>query len=510
MMQPDPRFPHLPTLVHILRASIAAEPERVAMICGERQVSYTEFGRAVAGLATRLAPLRVAGGRIVVMVPNSIETAVAILATVTARAQVVPVNPFYTMSELGPLFGIAEAAAVICDATTVEKAEGLARLYGIPHVVQLGLPGLQLDDWIRDPACTLESFPLPDANDPALLIFTGGTTGVPKGVNHSHRALTFSHVQHCSMWPVEFGRERFLTVTPMFHIWGLGYALLVPIYTRGTLVIIPRYDADTVVQALSDHRITVFGGGPAPIYLGLLHSPKFASADLSQLKYSLSGGSPCPEELHHNWLQCTGCALFEGFGMSEGAPLSLNPAWGTRKIRSVGVPVALTEIRIVDLETGSQIQPVHARGEICVRGPQVTSGYRNNPAETAQALRDGWLHTGDIGYLDDDGYLFIVDRKKEMVIVGGYNVYPREIDELLFAHPAIKEAAAVGQSDEILGETLAAYVVLQPGATLTEEEFFDFCKDRLVKYKRPVAVHFITELPRTGVGKINKMALRRR
>lgn len=510
MMQPDPRFPHLPTLVQILREAVTTAPERIALICGDRQVTYAEFGRAVAGLARRLEQLQVAGGRVVVMVPNSIETAVAILAVATARAQVAPVNPFYTVGELRPMFAIAEPTAVICDASTRDKAHELAALHGIANVLQLGISGSRIEDWIGDPANALDALPTPQPDDPALLIFTGGTTGVPKGVNHTHRGLTFSHVQHCTMWPVEFDNERFLTVTPMFHIWGLGYALLVPLYTRGTLLIIPRYDADLVVQALSDHRITVFGGGPAPIYLGLLHSPRFADADLSHLKYSLSGGAPCPEELHRDWQKRTGCALFEGYGMSEGAPICLNPAQGMRKIRSVGLPVPRTEIRIVDLDSGMQPQPAGTRGEICVRGPQITSSYRNNPTETAQALRDGWLHTGDIGYLDDDGYLFIVDRKKEMVIVGGFNVYPREVDEILFAHPCIKEAATVGLPDELLGEALVAYVVLNPGADLSEDEFFAYCKEHLVKYKRPVAVHFINEIPRTGVGKINKMALKRR
>jgi long-chain acyl-CoA synthetase len=194
--------------------------------------------------------------------------------------------------------------------------------------------------------------------------------------------------------------------------------------------------------------------------------------------------------------------------MSEGAPFCLNPAEGERRLMSVGNPVPETEIQIVDLETGSRVLPIGEPGEVRVRGSQLMLGYRNNPGETSQALRGGWMHTGDIGYVDADGFLFLIDRKKDMVIVGGYNVYPREIDELLHGHPKIREAATVGRPDPRLGEVLVAFVVMNRGATMTEPEFFDYCRDNLVKYKRPVEVRFIEALPRTGASKIDKLALR--
>ncbi|MCP5145505.1 MAG: AMP-binding protein, partial [Gammaproteobacteria bacterium] len=200
----------------------------------------------------------------------------------------------------------------------------------------------------------------------------------------------------------------------------------------------------------------------------------------------------------------------EGWGMTEGAPFCLNPYDGVRKILSVGMPVPETVVDVVDVETGTQSLPVGQAGEFRVRGPQVTKGYHHNPEETALAIRDGWLHTGDIGYKDDDGYYFIVDRKKEMIIVGGYNVYPRQVDEVLFSHPKIQEAAAVGKADPELGEAVAAFVVLKHGETMSEQEFFDFCKKEMVKYKRPVEVHFIDALPRTGANKINKLQLKQR
>jgi len=244
--------------------------------------------------------------------------------------------------------------------------------------------------------------------------------------------------------------------------------------------------------------------------MGLLTSPLFNQVDLSALKYCISGGAPCPEDLHHEWLRRTGCPLLEGWGMSEGAPFCLNLYDRERRMLSVGNPVPETEVHVVDLETGTQILPMGEAGEVRVRGPQLMRGYHNKPEETANSLRDGFMYTGDIGYVDEDGFLYLVDRKKDMIIVGGYNVYPREIDEVLFNHPAIREAATVGKRDGRLGEVVAAFVALEPGASLDEEAFFAYCKENLVKYKRPVEVTFIDALPRTGTNKIDRISLRSR
>jgi long-chain acyl-CoA synthetase len=340
------------------------------------------------------------------------------------------------------------------------------------------------------------------------LIFSGGTTGLPKGVEHDHQGLAVTMAQHCTAWPVEFGVERFLSVAPLFHIWGLGYAALAPIYARGTLVLVPKFEPEALLQAIDTHRITVFAGGPAPIYSSLMGSPGMQSVDFSSLKYCLTGGAPCPEELHRAWQAATGCRLLEGYGMSETGPMCLTPANRPSKLLSVGFPVAETEIQIVDIDTGSWLMPANEPGEIRARGPQFTRGYRRRPDETAQLIRDGWLYTGDIGYLDEAGHLFLIDRKKEMVIVGGYNVYPRQVDEVLMNHPKILEAATIGKPDARLGEVMVAFVVLKAGQQMTEEDFFEYCRDSMVKYKRPVEVTFMETLPRTGARKIDKRALR--
>ena len=502
----DRTLPFHESLVHMFRHAVERKPDTVAVIYEDRSITYREFGRAVNGLAARLASLQLEPGPIVLLMPNSIEMDVALMAVMSVGAQVAPVNPFFHVAEVAKVLDGFDAKAIVCHPSTSEKAHAVAEKMGLGHVVIVGYETLAR--WTGD--ARLDSAParLPRADDLALSIFTGGSTGVPKGVNHTHRGLMWGLIQHLSVWPIAFGTGVFLNVAPMFHIWGLGYATWVPIFTAGTLVMVPKYDPDEVVRKLAQYRVSIFAGGPAPIYMGLLRSPLFDQVDLSALKYCPSGGAPCPEDLHREWLRRTGCPLLEGWGMSEGAPFCLNRYDGERKLLSVGNPVPETEVEVVDLETGTRVLPMGEAGEVRVRGPQMMTGYQNKPEETAYALRHGWMYTGDIGYVDQDGFLFLVDRKKDMVIVGGYNVYPREIDEVLFNHPAIHEAATVGRRDDRLGEVVVAFVALKSGTALDEEQFFAYCKESLVKYKRPVEVHFIDALPRTGTNKIDRIKLR--
>jgi long-chain acyl-CoA synthetase len=506
----DASLPHPESIVHMLMAAVSAVPETTAVVWEDRSITYAEFGRATAGLTTLLERIGVRNGRVIVMMPNTIEMDIAMIAVMAAGAQVAPVNPWFTVRELEKVLAGVDASGLIADPAMLDKALEVAGSLGLERdrVIALGPGATDIADWTSDESLELAPRALPTADDLALLIFTGGSTGIPKGVDHTHRGLVWSFLQHCSVWPLSFGAETFLNVAPMFHIWGLAYATWIPIYAQGTLVMVPKYEPDKVVRALSDHRVTVFGGGPAPIYMGLLASASFDDADLSALKYCLSGGAPCPEDLHREWNKRAGCPLLEGWGMSEGAPFCLNPASGKRKLLSVGNPVPETRVEVVDVETGTRVLPLGEPGELRVKGPQLMRGYRNNPDETAKALRQGWVYTGDIGYADDEGFLFLVDRKKDMVIVGGFNVYPREIDEVLFNHPKIREAATVGKPDARLGEALVAFVVLDAGQTMNETEFFDYCRDNMVKYKRPVEVRFVESLPKTGTNKINRLALR--
>jgi len=502
----DRSLPFHESLVHMFWHAVVRKPDTVAVIYQDLSITYRDFGRATNGLAAFLDSLGLEPGPIVVMMPNSIEMDVALMAVMSAGAQVAPVNPFFHVAEVLKVLDGFDPQAIICHPSISEKAHAVAEQMGLAHVITVGYETLA--KWTADAQLDLPPAKMPRADDLALSIFTGGSTGVPKGVNHTHRGLMWGLIQHVSVWPIPFGTGVFLNVAPMFHIWGLTYATWVPIFTAGTLVMIPKYDPDEVVKGLAKHRVSIFAGGPAPIYIGLLRSALFDQVDLSALKYCPSGGAPCPEDLHREWLRRTGCPLLEGWGMSEGAPFCLNRYDGERKLLSVGNPVPGTEVEVVDLETGTRVLPMGEIGEVRVRGPQMMLGYHNKPEETADALRDGYMYTGDIGYVDRDGFLFLVDRKKDMVIVGGYNVYPREIDEVLFNHPAIHEAATVGKRDDRLGEVIVAFVAVKTDAELDEETFFAYCKENLVKYKRPIAVHFIDALPRTGTNKIDRMKLR--
>ena len=504
----DRSLPFHESLIHMLWHAVEGRPDGVAVIYQDRSITYREFGRACNGMAALLDSLGLEPGPIVIMMPNSIEMDIALMAVMSAGAQVAPVNPFFTVPEVCKVLDGFGARAIVCDASTRDKAHAVADKIGVTHVVTVGEGDEPLSQWTADARLDLRPAKMPKAGDLALSIFSGGTTGVPKGIDHTHRGLMWGLIQHLSVWPIPFGEGVFLNVAPMFHIWGLTYATWVPIFTAGTLVMVPRYDPDEMVRALAAHRVSIFAGGPAPIYLGLLRSPLFDQVDLSALKYCPSGGAPCPQDLHREWLERTGCPLLEGWGMSEGAPFCLNRYDGQRKLLSVGNPVPETEVEVVDLETGTRVLPMGEAGEVRVRGPQMMIGYHNKPDETAYALRDGYMYTGDIGYVDEDGFLFLVDRKKEMIIVGGYNVYPREIDEVLFNHPAIREAATVGKRDDRLGEVVVAFVAVKKGADLDEEAFFAYCRENLVKYKRPVEVTFIDALPRTGTNKIDRIALR--
>jgi long-chain acyl-CoA synthetase len=509
----DEDLPLFPSIVHALWDAERRAPDALALVCGERRLSFAELATHTRRLSAQLTERRVAGERVVILRPSSSEAVVGVLAAMAAGATAAPANPFFSLPELRAVLKEARPMVVLVGAEARDKVLELAAELAIPYVLENDLEGglrellpPRIEARRGQPHVGTDRVGNPTSDAPALLIFTGGTTGEPKAVVHTHRSLVASLQQHVDAWPLKRGSERFLSAAPIFHIWGLGYATFVPIYSRCAHFIISKYDAEVVLQALERERITVFAGGPAPIYMGLTQSPRFGSTDFSSLKYCLTGGSPCPEQLQQVWERGTGCVLLEGWGMSETGPLCLTPPNGPRP-GSVGRPVKGTHVEAVDLDTGGHVLGTGEPGELRVRGPQLMVGYFDRPETTAEVLRDGWLYTGDIGYVDADGYVFLIDRKKDMIIVGGYNVYPRKVDEVLFKHPLIAEAATVGRRHERLGEELVAFVVKKPGALLGKEEFFEYCRVNLVKYRRPVDVLFLDALPRTNAKKLDKRAL---
>lgn len=497
--------PVYPTVTHMLAQAARSAPLAAALVDGERRLDYAGYASCVAGFARELRQDGARGERVASVLGNSIEACVTAYAALAAGAQHVPLNPLYSLREVELMLRDAAPRVLVVDVAQEAGVLPLAAAIGIAHVVVVGR-GRRLLDAARADGAVLDE--LPDPADPALLQYTGGTTGKAKGVNLPHRAIATNVSQREGLLPTRSG-ERILCLMPVAHSYGMAMGLFLAAYCRGTLVLLPRYVADDVLAAVARERISVFPGSPT-VFAGLLAHPRLRTTDWSSVHTCYSGAAALPEETLRRWRDAVGAPVYEGYGQTEAGPvLSFNPVAGVVKAGSVGIPVPGTEIEIVDVATGTRVLPCGERGEIRARGPQLMTGYRNLPEETVQTLREGWLYTGDIGELDAEGYLYIRDRKKDMLIVGGYNVYPREVEELLVAHPDVLEAAVVGIADDYRGELPVAYVVLRPGASVGRDALLAYCHASLARYKVPARIFVLDELPRTSVAKTDKKTLRR-
>ncbi len=496
------------TVVHMLADAAACAPDATALVCGEDRLSYAQYLRCVAGFAHELIERGAAGGRVALVCANSISMAIAMFAVHAARAQAVPINPIYTARELKHILADADPAIVIHDDAVAAAIAPVTDELRIAHRVVIGGgTGRDLGSW-RDDASVHLPEPLPGADALASLQYTGGTTGLPKGVDITHSAMSINISQREAMLPTRPEDESVLCVMPLFHVFASAMCLHLSAYCRGKMVILPRYHPDLVCDALGSERLTRLPAGPT-VFIGLMGNERFRRADFASLRCAYSGSAPLPAETLRRWQEMTGTPILEGYGQTEAGPVLSYVAEGAAiKPGSVGEVLPGTEIEIVDVDDGTTVRETGEIGEIRARGPQIMAGYRNRPEETAATLRGGWLYTGDIGEFDRDGYLYIRDRKKDMAIVGGYNVYPREIDEVLYAHPEVLEAAAVGVPDSYRGEVIRARVVLRPGAAATTEDLLAHCVANLAKYKVPASITIVAALPKTTVGKIDKLALR--
>jgi len=500
---PMPRM--WPTVVDMLAAAAAEAPQTEALVCGQRRLDYAGYLACVAGFAHELELLGARGQRVATMIGNSIEACVAAFATLAAGAQQVPLNPLSTPHELGPILEDAAPTVMVIGEDLADTIGAVARRAGVRQLVVVGERSRRLDTW-RVGEALLPA--LPDPGSLALLQFTGGTTGRAKGVDLSHRAIAINVAQREALLPCRRG-DRVLCVMPLAHAYAMAMGLFLAPNCAGTLVVLPRYQPEEVFAAVARERIGVFPGSPT-VFVGLMSHTGFADADWHSVHTCYSGAAPLAAATLERWREAVGVPVYEGYGMTEAGPvLSFNPAGGLTKPGSVGLPVPLTEIEVVDVETGTRVLPAGGRGEIRARGPQCMQGYRNRPNETAATLRDGWLYTGDIGEFDDDGYLTIRDRKKDMVIVGGYNVYPREVEDVLFAHPEVIDAAVVGVADAYRGERVVAYVVMRAQAMADAPALLEHCRAKLARYKLPSVLRFVDALPKTAVNKTDKAVLRR-
>jgi long-chain acyl-CoA synthetase len=491
-------------LVSVLDRVAAERAGYPAVRMDDLVLDYSELREAAGRVTSLLSSAGVApGDRVGIMLPNVPAFPIAFYGALAAGAVVVPMNPLLKSREVAYYLGDSGAKVLFAWYSSAgEAAKGAA---------DTGARVFTVDD--PDMRSLLAGlFPVHtrverDDHDDAVVLYTSGTTGQPKGAQLTHANLSRNAALTAETLINAGPDDVVMGCLPLFHVFGLTCGLNATIAGGGTLTLLPRFDPGQALGIIARDRVTVFEGVPT-MYAAMLHHPASAEADASSLRTCVSGGAAMPVEVLHSFEKTFGCMILEGYGLSETSPVaSFNHPDAERKPGSIGTPVAGVEMRVVGPD-GAPL-PVGEVGEIAIRGHNVMKGYWRKPEATAEAIPDGWFRTGDLARVDEDGYFFIVDRKKEMIIRGGYNVYPREIEEVLYEHPAVAEAAVVGIAHDQLGEEVGAAVALKPAATATPEELRAYVKDRVAAYKYPRHVWLVDELPKGPTGKILRREVRR-
>src|SRR5215203_5816756 len=461
------------------------------------------------------------GDRVALMLPNCPQYVISFFATVRLGAVVTQINPMYVEREIGHILNDSGAQTIIVYADMYERVKAVLPDTSLKTLIAVSFgddpDGLDAGHQSFGDFLSTDEAPAPDVEidpteDIAVLQYTGGTTGVSKGAMLTHRNLVANLQQTIDVFvrnPEQFTGHKKVGALPFFHIYGLTCVMLFGIKLGAEQILLPRFEVDEVLAVFDRERPMMFSGVPT-MYMALLASgADLRKHHLHDVKIFNSGGSALPVNLKRSFEEKAGKPLFEGYGLSEASPVTHNnpPFLGQGREGSIGIPIPSTDARIVDVETGETEMPIGESGELIIKGPQVMKGYLNMPQETAETKRDGWLYTGDVAKMDESGYFYIVDRKKDMIVASGYNVYPREIEEVLFEHPDVAEAVAIGVADEYRGESVKAFVVKRSGASTTEEDVLAFCKERLAAYKTPKAVEFREELPKSAVGKLLRRVL---
>ncbi len=524
------------TMPQALSRSAERFGDRNAVSYMGKSITYRELDRLVNRFARALSDLGVGeGDKVAVVLPNIPQAIIAIMAAYRIGAVVALNNPLYTERELAYQFADSDARVAITLSVLVPRVTGVMKETSIEKVVScqvntyLPFPKKQLFPFVKKKmyrrvessgdVVTFEELIGRYPDDPvqdrsgwdelSTLIYTGGTTGLAKGVMLSHANISCNVQQFRAWFPeLEPGEESIIGNFPIFHAAGFTACQNFMIWMAWEHVMIPRPEPKAIVELLRKYKPGWLPGVPS-IFVGLLASDEFRKMDLSFIKGFFSGAAPLAADTIRDLEVLTGATILEVYGMTETSPIATVTPWGGRiKPGTVGCPVPDTEVKIVDLVDGMEEVVRGETGEIAISGPQIMMGYYKKPRETRETLRDGWVFTGDIGFFDEEGYLSIVDRKKDMVISAGYNVYPVEVDNTLFEHPGILEACCVGYPDRYRGESIRAFVVAREGETLTPDEVVSFCREKLAPYKVPREVVFLDELPKTAVGKILRRELR--
>ncbi|KHE71736.1 long-chain-fatty-acid--CoA ligase [Halobacillus sp. BBL2006] len=526
-------------LHYYLEDSAKKYGEKKALYFMGKELTYKEVHEQAKALASYLQELGLEkGDRVSIMLPNCPQSVISYYAILLAGGIVVQTNPLYMERELEYQLMDSGAKMIICLDILYPKAANVKGNTSLEHIIVTGIkdylpfpknkiyPFIQRRQYqvLVKPEQSIDTHLWPHilekstgevkpvdidpVEDLALLQYTGGTTGFPKGVMLTHYNLVVN-TQMSKQWlyKSEEGKDIVLGVLPFFHVYGMTSVMNLSVMMGSKMILMPKFDAEEVLKVIDKQRPTLFPGAPT-IYIALLNHPNLKKYDLSSIEACLSGSAPLPVEVQEEFEKVTGGKLVEGYGLTETSPVThSNLVWGKRVSGSVGIPWPNTDAKIfrMDAEEEADFGEI---GEIVVKGPQVMRGYWNRPEDTAQVLsEDGWFHTGDMGYMNEEGYFFVVDRKKDMIIAGGYNIYPREVEEVLYEHSEVQEAVVVGIPDPYRGETVKAFIVKKQGSDITEDELNEYCRKHMAAFKVPRIYEFRDELPKTAVGKILRRTL---
>jgi long-chain acyl-CoA synthetase len=528
------------TLSDALARTANRFPNHAALHFQGKTIKYRQLDEMVSGFAAGLQAMGVRpGDKVAILLPNIVQTVVAAYGAWRAGAVAVMNNPLYTDRELEHQFNDSGSTCLVAldvlmprmialrDKTKIRKIFSCHIRDYLPfpkkQLFAIKMKHMHLDtpkapdvfefaDLIKTDKSRLTPT-APAWDDTAILMYTGGTTGVSKGVQLTHGNISSNCQQGVAWFPVfKDGEETVVGALPFFHSFGLTTVMNVAIFKGYAIVLVPNpRDPKNILEAISKYKATYIPAVPT-IYNAMINYPDLGKYDLTSLRACFSGGAPLPLETIKAFERKTGTQICEGYGLTESSPIThINPFGGVTKPGTIGVPVPGTDVKIVDVDDYSkEITEPGKPGEVCLKGPQIMKGYINRPEETAETLRDGWLLTGDIGEFDEQGYFKIVDRKKDMIISGGFNIYPRDVDEVLFAHPKIKEACAIGVPDPHSGERIKAFIVLKEGEKASVEEIIAYCTENLAPYKIPKYIEFMDDLPKSPVGKILRKDLKSR
>ncbi|MEQ6377214.1 fatty acid--CoA ligase family protein [Bacillaceae bacterium S4-13-56] len=491
---------------------------KVALVFQGKETSYQELDIMISKFASSLKDMGYQqGDHVALVVGNTPHFVIGLYGALRLGLTVIPINPLYTPDELTYILKNGDAKGVITLDVLLPKFEAISQ--GLPdimaYIVAETTPDAKWDGMSISPklkpfsqvvqeGSATNDFPQLKDDDTAVILYTSGTTGKPKGAMLTQQNL-YSNAQDVADYLDITNKDRVIATLPMFHVFCLTVAFNAPLMNGGTVIIVPKFSPEEIFKLAKEENPTVFAGVPT-MYNYLLQYPNGKKEDLEGLRLCISGGAPMPVALLENFEKKFEVKVSEGYGLSEASPVTcFNPLDRPRKAGSIGTSIIHVENKVVD-ELGDEV-PVEEVGELIVRGPNVMKGYYKLPEDTASALRDGWLYTGDLAKKDEDGYFYIVDRKKDMILIGGYNVYPREVEEVLYQHEDVVEVAVIGAPDPNTGECIKAYVV-KKNPELTEQDLHDYCKERLAKYKLPSSIEFLDELPKNTTGKILRRSLR--